>query len=315
MAQVAIPAALAGIASIPGLIGTISSWFSGQKANDAQKEAAALIAQQNEKFEEQEKQNKANIDRILKQNVEDQKQQLEEHHKQAEKAKQEQKEEFEKIEKQRKEEAKREMDLLTAEMEKARQAEQNKLNSKLAALSAEQEEERAKLLMQQEAQKKSFTAAMSGLEAHIAEQEKMHAEKMDELMKQVEKKNYEASYPIPEALKQHLSKNPRSFNIQILGCRGAGKSTFVNKMLREMGFINLAKRGVNETTVVTAFYEITDQIANKPERYDKVFLCDQPGIGGLKITETGYLANFGPGKSAVICAVLLMLIKDILISL
>jgi len=118
---------------------------------------------------------------------------------------------------------------------------------------------------------------------------------MDELMKQVEKKNYEASYPIPEALKQHLSENPRSFNIQVLGCRGAGKSTFVNKMLREMGEIKLAKRGVNETTVVTAFYDISDQIKNKPERYDKVFLCDQPGIGGLKITETGYLANFGPG--------------------
>ena len=53
--------------------------------------------------------------------------------------------------------------------------------------------------------------------------------------------------------------------------------------------------GVNETTVETQFYDITDKINLKPERYGKVFLCDQPGIGGLKITEAGYLANFGPG--------------------
>ena len=33
----------------------------------------------------------------------------------------------------------------------------------------------------------------------------------------------------------------------------------------------------------------------KAERYNKVFIVDQPGIGGLEITETGYLARFGPG--------------------
>ena len=83
--------------------------------------------------------------------------------------------------------------------------------------------------------------------------------------------------------------------VQVLGCRGAGKSTFVNKMLKEAGIKKVAQTGVNETTVETAFYEITDKVSNKPERYGKVFLCDQPGIGGLKTTEAGYLANFGPG--------------------
>ena len=33
-----------------------------------------------------------------------------------------------------------------------------------------------------------------------------------------------------------------------------------------------------------------------PDRYNKVFLVDQPGIGGLEITEADYLARFGPGK-------------------
>merc|ERR1719436_1039020 len=169
------------------------------------------------------------------------------------------------------------------------------MKQKLDALSEEQKEERTKLLAEQEEQKLAFNATMDGIKAHMAEQEQIHAEKLEELMKQVEKKSYEASYPIPEALQNHLAKNPRSFNIQVLGCRGAGKSTFVTKMLKEAGIITKAKRGVNETTIKTAFIDITDTITNKPDRYDKVFLCDQPGIGGLKITEAGYLANFGPG--------------------
>ena len=129
----------------------------------------------------------------------------------------------------------------------------------------------------------------------MADQEEKHAEKLEELMKVVEKKNYESHYPIPEALQLHYAENPKSFNIQVLGCRGAGKSTFVNKLLKEAGIKKVAKMGVNETTTETAFYDITDKVTNKPERYGKVFLCDQPGIGGLKITEAGYLANFGPG--------------------
>merc|ERR1719436_844359 len=138
------------------------------------------------------------------------------------------------------------------------------MKQKLDALSEEQKEERTKLLAEQEEQKKAFKATMDGLEAHMAEQEQMHAEKMEELMKQVEKKSYEASYPIPEALQTHLAKNPQSFNIQVLGCRGAGKSTFVTKMLKEASIITKAKRGVNECTIETAFYDITDKITNKP---------------------------------------------------
>ena len=45
----------------------------------------------------------------------------------------------------------------------------------------------------------------------------------------------------------------------------------------------------------TEFFEITQKVKNKPDRYNKVFLVDQPGIGGLEINEAGYLARFGPG--------------------
>lgn len=256
---------------------------------------AALMAAKDEKFREQEKRNQENIDRILAKSAKDQKALLAEHHKQAEKAQKAQKAEYEKMDKERKENAKRELERVTNVMDGKHKEQQREMKQKLDALSDAQKEERTKLLAEQEEQKKAFNATMDGLKAHMAEQEQMHAAKLEELMKQVEKKSYEASYPIPEALQNHLAKNPRSFNIQVLGCRGAGKSTFVTKMLKEADIITKAKRGVNECTIETEFFDITNNISNKPDRYDKVFLCDQPGIGGLKITEAGYLANFGPG--------------------
>lgn len=180
-------------------------------------------------------------------------------------------------------------------MEEKHKQQQQVMEMQLAALSEEQKEERERLLAEQEQQKVEFKAKLVGLEEHMAGQEIEHAKKLEELKKVVEKKNYESHYPIPEPLQQHYAKHPTSFNIQVLGCRGAGKSTFVNKLLKAAGVGQPAKRGVNETTTETAFYDITDKVTTKPERYGKVFLCDQPGIGGLEITEAGYLANFGPG--------------------
>ena len=52
-------------------------------------------------------------------------------------------------------------------------------------------------------------------------------------IKIIEKKNYEASYPIPTALANHQEENPKAFYIQILGCRGAGKSTFLNRFFHK----------------------------------------------------------------------------------
>ena len=57
--------------------------------------------------------------------------------------------------------------------------------------------------------------------------------KRQKLLKIIEKRNYEAKYPKPKFLLDHQLLNPKSFYIQVLGCRGAGKSTFLNRFFRK----------------------------------------------------------------------------------
>ena len=87
----------------------------------------------------------------------------------------------------------------------------------------------------------------------------------------------------------------RRNNLKVLGCRGAGKSTLVNKLCWLKQIDILAETGTEETTTTTTFYDITSKIDSIPDRYNNVFLVDQPGIGGLQINEADYLAKFGPG--------------------
>ena len=176
------------------------------------------------------------------------------------------------------------------------QAQKKKMDDQIAGLREDQAEERERLLAQQAEEKKMFDAKVEQLQTNMAEREEEHKKNLDEMMRIVEKKNYESHYPMPQSLKDHYTANPTSFNIQVLGCRGAGKSTFINKFMVNAKLRKVARTGSNETTIETAFYEITDKIVSKPERYDNVFICDQPGIGGLKITEAGYLNDFGPGR-------------------
>ena len=89
----------------------------------------------------------------------------------------------------------------------------------------------------------------------------------------------------------HRNSNPS----EVLGCRGAGKSTFINKLFRLKQIDEKAETGTQETTLKTTFYDVTSKVDSLPDRYNKVFIVDQPGIGGLKITEANYLAKFGPG--------------------
>ena len=70
-------------------------------------------------------------------------------------------------------------------------------------------------------------------------------------------------------------------------------------MLLAAGLVALAKTGTVETTLSTSFYDITSKIENK-HGYKNVFLVDQPGIGGLHVTEADYLADFGPGKAIIL---------------
>jgi len=85
---------------------------------------------------------------------------------------------------------------------------------------------------------------------------------MEKLKKLMEMKNYERFVPEPAFLKQHKVDHPKSFYIQILGCRGAGKSTFVTKFLRQAHGSNSkgAQRGTVECTLKSEFFDITDCI-------------------------------------------------------
>ena len=57
-----------------------------------------------------------------------------------------------------------------------------------------------------------------------------------------------------------------------------------------------AKTGTQETTLETTFFDITSKMDSLPDRYQRVFIADQPGIGGLQVTEADYLAKYGPGN-------------------
>ena len=169
------------------------------------------------------------------------------------------------------------------------------MKTQISNMKSQNEEEKKELIEKQEALQKNFESKMDDLQHEMEQKDQEHANKVEEMMKIIEKKNYESHYPIPENLQNHMNKNEKSFNIQILGCRGAGKSTFVNKFMMKAGMGKVAATGTNETTKETAFFDITSKITQIPERYNKVFICDQPGIGGLEVTEMSYLQQFGPG--------------------
>ena len=59
--------------------------------------------------------------------------------------------------------------------------------------------------------------------------------KQEEYLNIIAKRNYEAKYTKPTFLKNHEKENPNSFYLQVLGCRGAGKSTFLNRIFRATG--------------------------------------------------------------------------------
>ena len=127
-----------------------------------------------------------------------------------------------------------------------------------------------------------------------------HADIIDQV---VMDNNYKNSFPVPEILIEHKQKHPDSFYIQVLGARGAGKSTFINNIMRRL--INKseienyeykkAETGAFECTLIPQFIDITRLVKNLNPPYKSVFLVDQPGIGGKTILEADFLRKFGPG--------------------
>ena len=116
--------------------------------------------------------------------------------------------------------------------------------------------------------------------------------------------NYKNTYPVPEVLFNHKLQNPYSFYIQVVGARGAGKSTFINNVMKRLikassvedYHYDKAATGAFETTLEQQFIDITPLVQNLKAPYKNVFLVDQPGIGGRTILEAEYLKKFGPGQ-------------------
>ena len=120
--------------------------------------------------------------------------------------------------------------------------------------------------------------------------------------------NYKNTFPVPERLIKHKRENPQSFYIQVLGARGAGKSTFINNIMRRLisksgiedYVYKKAETGAFECTLEPQFIDITRLVTNLKSPYKNVFLVDQPGIGGKTILEADYLRKFGPGLWQII---------------
>ena len=70
------------------------------------------------------------------------------------------------------------------------------------------------------------------MDSKAKEMEKEMRKQKQEVQKILAKKNYEDHYPMPSKLKDHIKNYPNAFRIQVLGARGAGKSTFINKFMK-----------------------------------------------------------------------------------
>ena len=96
--------------------------------------------------------------------------------------------------------------------------------------------------------------------------------------------------------------------IQFLGQRGVGKSSLLNFLLKKLGSSKKAKVGSTETTLEMEFFDVTEEIWKillargfagtmqafaefDPQEIRKIFLVDQPGVGGLQINRASYMTG------------------------
>ena len=120
--------------------------------------------------------------------------------------------------------------MVEAEKEKDRQLEQiqRKNKDELMRVSAEAMEKT-------ELMEAMHAEAMARTKEEIRALEKQQ----ENYLKIIEKKHYESTYPKPLRLENHQKAHPKAFYIQILGCRGAGKSTFLNRFFHLTGLRKL----------------------------------------------------------------------------
>ena len=85
--------------------------------------------------------------------------------------------------------------------------------------------------------KKSQAEFERQLDIKLQENDKKHKkELMEQFHTFAREKSYARRFPMPKSLIKHHHDNPDAFRIQVLGTRGAGKSTFINKLMKLSGF-------------------------------------------------------------------------------
>ena len=123
------------------------------------------------------------------------------------------------------------------------QAKINALQSKLNAIEAKNRRELASIKnLTAKQQREALEAMRRENDARIEQMAREMQVERDNYRKIIEKKNYEATFPIPIRLRDHKNRYPKAFYIQILGCRGAGKSTFLNRLFDLTG----ARKNLND---------------------------------------------------------------------
>ena len=96
-------------------------------------------------------------------------------------------------------------------------------------------------------------------ELHLSRQES--AAILKTLNNEKRKHAYNIRFAKSKMLKMHLDPEdgyPNSFNIQIIGERGVGKSSLINYLVRKklkLKNVQKAKTGTTETTIKTTFFD------------------------------------------------------------
>lgn len=128
-----------------------------------------------------------------------------------------QKEQYDAQVKQREQGERQRVAKIQAEMEQKLAQQENAMKSKLDALTAEQVAERKQIMDQFNEEKDMLDLKLKQMQLEMIQAQEKHASERDEMMKIIEKKNYESHYPMPEELAKIYAKYPDCFAIQILG--------------------------------------------------------------------------------------------------